>query len=160
MKLDKDGLRKLSELEGWRSTIYRDEAGKETIGYGHKLTAADQKTKRFAKGLSKPDGWELLREDVAKFEDGVTGLLTRELKAHEFAALVLFAYNVGLDAFRRSRLLTFVNVENGHGVPAEFMRWVFVTNGQGTKVRSPGLTARRRAEAAIWEGRDAGREDV
>jgi lysozyme len=71
------------------------------------------------------------------------------LTAAERAALVSFAFNVGLGALSRSTLLRRVNAGDRAGAAGEFSRWVYGT-AAGRKVRLGGLVRRRRAEAALF----------
>lgn len=61
----------------------------------------------------------------------------------QFDALVDFAYNLGLDALRRSTLLTKIRLGASEAeIRKEFMRWV---NAGGKRL--PGLVRRREWEA-------------
>ena len=64
-----------------------------------------------------------------------------------FDALLLFAYNVGLGAFRSSSVLKAVNAGAFDTVPRRLQLWV---KAQGRVL--PGLVKRRAAEAALFMG--------
>jgi hypothetical protein len=52
-------------LENGRYYPYKSpEGGRNTIGYGHKLTPDDVKTNRYSKGLTKEEAIKLMRDDV------------------------------------------------------------------------------------------------
>ncbi len=70
------------------------------------------------------------------------------LAQHEFDALVAFAYNVGLGAFRKSTLLRLLNKGDKASAAKQFDRW----NKAGGKMLA-GLTRRRAAERAMFEGK-------
>jgi lysozyme len=108
-----------------------------TIGYGH--TGPD-----VVQGLiiTKAFADELFMGDIRRFEIGVENALKRHATQRQFNALVSFAYNVGLGAFRSSTLLARFNAGDDEGAAAEFERW----NKVGDK-ELPGLTRRRAAEA-------------
>jgi lysozyme len=71
--------------------------------------------------------------------------LTRQISPLQFSALVSFAYNVGLDGFRKSSVLKAVNAGDDDAVPRRLGLWV-KASGQTL----PGLVRRRAAEAALF----------
>jgi lysozyme len=142
--VDPRGLQLIREFEGLRLTAYRDPVGILTIGWGH--TGAD-----VTEGLTitEAEARTLLATDVARVAAGVDRLVTSPVTAAERAALVSFAFNVGLGALSRSTLLRRVNAGDRAAAAAEFARWVHGT-AAGRKVRLAGLVRRRRAEAALF----------
>lgn len=89
-----------------------------------------------------------LRQDIAKFEQGVIRALGSAIHATsqpQFDALVSFAYNVGLRAFEASTLLRKHKAGDFEGAAREFTRWIYAG---GKKL--PGLVRRREAEAALY----------
>lgn len=86
-----------------------------------------------------------LRRELAKFEAGVSRLVTVEINQNEFDALVSFSYNVGLGALQKSSLLKKLNAGDRAGAAAAFGLW----NKGGGKVLN-GLVARRAREAALF----------
>lgn len=85
--------------------------------------------------------------DLARFDTGVMRAVKVPVAPHERAALISFAYNVGLGAFSRSTLLRKLNAGDKAGAAKEFARW----NRANGKVMA-GLTRRRAAEAALFQG--------
>ena len=65
----------------------------------------------------------------------------------QFDAMVSLAYNIGMGNFTASTLLRLHNAGHYDAVPFQFGRWVF----QGKEIL-PGLIARRKAEAAMYQG--------
>lgn len=86
--------------------------------------------------------------DVARFERGVRKLVTRPLADHQLAALISFSYNCGLGNLASSTLLRLVNGGQHDLAAQQFARW----NKAGGRVLR-GLTRRRAAERACFEGR-------
>jgi lysozyme len=86
--------------------------------------------------------------DASRFERGVLKLLTRPLAQHQMAALISFAYNCGLANLAASTLLRMVNAGQHDLAAQQFPRW----NKANGKVLA-GLTRRRAAERAVFEGR-------
>lgn len=97
--------------------------------------------------ITKERAEELFEQDLDYFERCVFDLVKRKLSQNQFDALVSFAYNVGVIAFKDSTLLERINDGSPVlSVGEQFDRWVF----QG-KTRLKGLVRRRAAERAIFE---------
>jgi lysozyme len=90
---------------------------------------------------------ERLATDVMRFADGVDRLTGGKARPEQRAALISFAYNVGLKALEDSTLLKLHRAGDYTGAAAQFGRWV---NAGGKKLN--GLVKRRAAEAAIYRG--------
>ena len=87
----------------------------------------------------------ILAADVRASPTAVGPLLAHEVSAAQFSALVSFAYNVGIPAFRKSSVLKAVNGGRLADVPARLKLWV---KGGGRVL--PGLERRRAAEAEMF----------
>lgn len=139
----------LKGFEGFRPSVYKCEAGRDTIGYGFtskKLIAKGRMTeaeasaelKRICEGIAKN-----LRAELGK---GNT------LSASEEAAIVSFIYNVGWYNFKTSTLCRLLKEgRRGAVIGVELRKWVYVTKN-GKKVVSKGLATRRSKEAATFLG--------
>ena len=143
MKTSQAGIDLIKEIEDIELTAYPDPgSGGEpyTIGYGH--TGGVRPGDR----ITEAEAEDLLKRDLAKFEQGVERLVVVQLSQGEFDALVSFAFNVGLGALEASTLLRRLNA----GEPRctvyheEMPRWVNGANGP-----MPGLDRRREAEAKM-----------
>lgn len=141
MKINNKGLELIKSFEGCKLQAYYDVVGILTIGYGH--TGQDV-IKDLVIDQSQAD--TLLAKDLIKFEQGVSKVLTVSVNENQFSAMVAFAYNVGLSAFKGSTLLKKVNAKDFAGAAKEFLRW----NKAGGKVIN-GLTRRREAEKQLFE---------
>ena len=140
MQISNKGIDLIKEFEGLRLTAYKCSAGIWTIGYGH--------TKNVREGMQITSEFAtlLLVDDLQTFEVGVSQVVKVFLHQHQFDALVSFAFNVGLTAFRQSTLLRRLNGgEPAERVAAEFLRW----NKAGGKVIE-GLTRRRKKESEVF----------
>lgn len=140
MKINNDGLDIIKQNEGLRLTAYVCPAGVLTIGYG----STGPHVKR-GLTITAEEAEDLLRKDVARFEDGVAALVTVDLNENQFSALVSFAFNVGLDALRKSSLLRLLNAGEYKAAANQFDKWV---NGGGRRL--PGLVKRRAQEKALF----------
>jgi lysozyme len=154
MNMSLNGRKKLTGWEGFEPRIYRDAAGKLTIGVGHLLTPSELSSGkiwiqgepvRYAAGLSESQVLDLLGQDLKRFEDTVNDAVQAELSQNQFDALVSFCFNVGDSAFRNSTLLRLLNQGDYEAVPAQMRRWVHC-NGEVVQ----GLVKRRKHEIALW----------
>lgn len=138
-KLDEAGIQFVKDREGLRLKAYDDGGGVWTIGYGH--------VKGVKKGqvINTATAEKLLKSDLAEFEGAVDALVNVELTQNQFNALVSFAFNVGVGAFRKSTLLKVLNQGEYGKVPNELSKWV-KDNGKVVQ----GLVKRRALEAAMF----------
>ena len=148
MRMSADGLALVKEFEGLRLKAYKCPAAVWTIGYGH-TSSAGIPIVGSDMVISKEHAEEILKKDMAQYEDGVRELVKIGITQGQFDALVDFAYNAGVGALAKSTLLKKVNAGKFDDVPAEFMKW---TKGGGKEL--PGLVRRRRAEVKLWRGMD------
>jgi GH24 family phage-related lysozyme (muramidase) len=142
----------IKQWEGLRLSAYPDPAtGAEpwTIGYG--MTAVNGAPVRKGDKISQALADELLRSEIHRYAAELYKLIPamRQYGANQQAALISWAYNVGLGAVEsstlRKRLLA---GESGQAViPQELPRW----NKAGNTVLE-GLTRRRAAEVALFTG--------
>lgn len=135
------GKAKLRELEGERLSAYKCSAGVATIGVGH--TGPDV---RMGMTITAAESDRLLTRDLVRFERCVGMAVKVPLSQNQFDALVIFAFNVGEEAFRKSTLLKKLNLGGYAAVPEQLLRWVHAGGEE-----SPGLRKRREAEIALWE---------
>jgi len=135
-----DGLALLKEWEGCKLKAYLDTGGVWTIGYGHTATAhrGMEITQLRAEEL-------LLQYDLPQYEEAVNKYVTVALSQRQFDALVVFCYNIGVNAFKDSTLVKVLNKGWYGEVQEQFMRWVY-----DNKKRIEGLANRREAEAKLF----------
>jgi lysozyme len=139
------GLALIEEFEGCVLHAYPDPASGGvpwTIGYGH--------TKGVQPGDSctRAQAVAWLRADAGDAEAAVNRLVGVPLAQHQFDALVSFTYNLGQGALAQSTLLRLLNAGSDPAqVSAQFLRW-----NRGPDGPMPGLTRRRAAEKAMFDG--------
>jgi lysozyme len=141
MKTSAKGIKLIKEWEGFSAVIYKCPAGKNTIGYGHVVRRGET----FVQPMTKKQATDLLRIDLVEREDKLCKLLKVLLNQNQFDALISFAYNVGLSAFKSSTLLKKINQNDHSAACDEFGRWVNIKG-----VRSEGLVRRRRSESLLY----------
>lgn len=129
----------ISSFEGCRLTSYQCSAGVWTIGYGHTqgVTEGDSCTQEQA------DAW--LIEDIGKTQLFLAHYVNVPVSPCEFIALVSLAFNVGVGALMKSKLLKKLNSGDREGAAEEFLDFNLVS---GKPV--PGLTRRRKAEHDLF----------
>lgn len=142
MKLSQRGIDLIKQFEGYSSKAYPDPATGGvpwTIGYG---------TTRGVKPgmvITAEQAEKMLRDDVAKFESGVSSLITATTTQGQFDAMVSLAYNIGLGNFGKSTLLKKHNARCYTCAADQFRVW----NRANGKVMN-GLTRRRAAERQVY----------
>ena len=144
----------LERLEGLSNVVYVDSAHKKTIGIGHLLSAEELLTSKiringqyidYSLGITTKQCYDLCRQDLERFCEAVDEIIDVDLSQNQFDALVIFCFNVGIDAFKRSTLLKLLNDGDYKSVPEQLMRW---TKAGGKQ--SNGLINRRKAEIMLW----------
>ena len=134
--------------EGFRSNLYNDAAGYCTIAYGHLLKRSKcdgTEPPPFLRGVTEPQGTELLVEDMAGAQVTVMTSVDAGLTDAQYAALCDFVFNVGSKNFRSSTLLAVVNAGDFPSVPFQLRRWVYAGGRE-----LPGLKTRRESEIELF----------
>jgi lysozyme len=156
MTMSDHGKKLLAQWEGFERTMYLDVAGLPTIGVGHLLTENELSSKRividgqaldYTDGLTEQQVYDLLGQDLARFEQAVNEDVEPDLTQNQFDALVSFTFNVGESAFKQSTLLKRLNERDFVDVPNQLRRW---NKSGGKKVQ--GLVNRRENEIKLWNG--------
>ena len=142
MKLSQRGIDLIKQFEGYSSKAYPDPAtggAPWTIGYG------TTKGVKLGMVITAEQAEKMLRDDVAKFESGVSALLKVPTTQGQFDAMVSLAYNIGLGNFGKSTLLRKHNEKCYSCAAGQFPAW----NRAAGKVMN-GLTRRRNAERDVY----------
>lgn len=135
----------IAEAEGCRLRAYRCQAGVPTIGWG--------RTTGVQMGMTctqeQADDW-LCREIAARVEL-VQQVLTAHAEPNQLGALVSLHYNIGEEGFRKSTVLRAHNAGDSQAAARAFGLWNKFRPRKGAPLEvSPGLTARRAREAALY----------
>lgn len=138
------GREMIEEFEGRRNKAYRDVGGVYTCGIG--CTGPDIGAETV---WTDAEVEEHFTAALRKFEVGVNQLVTAPLSQNQFDACISLSYNVGLQNFKTSTLLKFLNRGDYLKAAAEFHRWDKV-NGKVVA----GLTRRRIAERELFLKKD------
>lgn len=132
----------IKEFEGCSLTAYKCSAGVWTIGYGHTGRDIGQ-----GDTITESQADDFLREDLESVQKRLSHYVNRHVTGGQFIALMSLAFNVGVGAVARSKLLKKFNSGNVTGSAMEFLDFNLV-NGQPSK----GLTRRRQAEYSLFLG--------
>ncbi|MDX2027717.1 MAG: lysozyme [Alphaproteobacteria bacterium] len=138
-RMNAAGVELIKIYEGLHLTPYLCPGKIWTIGYGHTRTV------RSGMVITPEQADQFLNDDLRLVERAVQRLVQVPLNDNQFAALVSFAFNVGIANFERSTLLTLLNRGWYEQVPAQLMRW----NRASGEVLG-GLSRRRAAEGRLW----------
>ena len=139
MQISPNGLRFLQSNEGFSATVYKDVAGVQTIGIGHKLLPGES----FPDGITQDQAQTMLIHDLTFVQNALTVLAPASCTQNQWDALCDFGFNLGVGALKT--LLA-------HGwdqVPTQMLRWRFARlNGVETEV--PALKTRREDEISLF----------
>jgi lysozyme len=146
MRLDYNGYRLITSVEGFKSKPYLDSAKIPTIGYGSTYYVNGKKVTLLDPAISKEQGYEMFKTIADNFAKRVKESVKSSINQNQFNALVCFAYNTGMGAFKSSTLLKKVNANpTDTTIKSEFLKWV---KSGGVKVE--GLVNRRNKEIEMY----------
>lgn len=145
-KVNEAGIRLIEDFEGLILEPYLDAVGIPTVGYGTIKYPDGRSVSMKDKPITREQATEYLMHEVNEKASAVESMVKVPLNDNEFAALVCFAYNVGVGALSKSTLLKLLNSKTSKAdVADQFLRW----NKAGGK-ELPGLTRRRQAEKSLF----------
>lgn len=146
MSLSANGLAFIQGHEKLSLTEYLDQAGVETIGYGHRILPGED----FSNGITEAQARALLKSDVQIAVGEVNAALQVTLKQNQFDALVSFAFNAGpRSVLAGNEMMMAVN--NGKVTQASFTAYEYI-HVDGKPIVSQGLLNRRLAEYEMYSG--------
>src|ERR1700761_8325800 len=133
----------IKRFEGFRAKAAELPDGRWTVGYGHTKSA------RAGATITEADADALLIYDVAAVVGAINSWVFSPLTQNQFDALVAFAFNVGLQNFRRSSVLRRLN-EGAHLQAACAMEMWRTADFEGERIVVDALMRRRSAEMALF----------
>ena len=134
------GMALLQMFEDYSEMAYQDQHGVWTCGWGHTGPDVKQGTT-----CSEAEAEAWLKADIGAAVGAVKQVASFLTHQHQFDALVSFTYNVGVQAFARSHLLTCLKNGQLDLAAEQFEAWVHVG-----AVSNKGLIRRRRVEKALF----------
>lgn len=129
----------ISDFEGCRLSAYKCSAGVWTIGYGHTKGVREGDT------CTEEQAKEWLIDDIRETQTLLAHYVNVPVSEGEFVALVSLAFNVGVGALMKSKLLRKLNSGDREGAAEEFLDFD-LANGK----RIEGLTRRRKDEHDLF----------
>jgi lysozyme len=141
--LSPEGFKLIKRFERCKLKAYHNFPGEPwTIGWGNTYYEDGAKVKE-GDVITQDRADYLYKLVVKQFEQAVSEVVTSNVTAYQFDAMVSFAYNCGIGALKKSTLLKKVNANCGDpSIRDEFMKWNKVN-----KKPVDGLTFRRKLEA-------------
>lgn len=133
----------IKRFEGYRRKSARLPDGRWTIGYGHTLTA------REGAEVSEQDAEALLMYDLIAVAHSVNEWTFTPLIQNQFDALCAFAFNIGVDNFRRSSVLRRVNEGQLLQAACAMELWR-KADFEGERIIIDALVRRRSAEKTLF----------
>lgn len=132
----------IKKEEGLTLTIKND-AGHPEIGYGHDI----QPGENIRGPINENTANAIFDNDMDETEGVLNSAIEVPVTQNQFDALGSIEFNIGDDAFRKSRLLRLLNSKDYAGASREFSKWV---HSQGALNST--LVGRRGREQQMFNG--------
>ncbi|HKP80034.1 MAG TPA: lysozyme, partial [Phenylobacterium sp.] len=142
-RVSRAAIELLKRFEGYRRHAAQLPDGRWMIGYGHTLTA------REGAEVSESDAEALLVYDLISVQHAVNENVYAPLSQNQFDALCSFAFNIGLDNFRRSQVLKRINAGALVQAACAMELWR-KADFEGERIVVDALVRRRAAEKALF----------
>ena len=123
-------------------------AGYWTTGYGALRGLDGKRATKTSPTLTKKQGEELLRRDLAMTEKAVHALVGPRLTPNQFSAWVSLVFNIGSGNFRASQIRQRLLRDDHEGAADIWWQW---RRGGPAKRILPGLVRRREMERELFE---------
>jgi lysozyme len=137
MKTSEQGIKLLHGREGCVLKPYRDSVGVWTDGWGNTHGVIPN-----GPPITQAKADADFRRHLEAFEAAVNDAVKVPIPQHAFDALVSFAYNVGVGAFKSSTLVRVLNAGDTAGAAKQFDRWHIPAE----------ITSRRNGEREQFKG--------
>jgi len=102
---------------GLRQKAYEGPSGEMLIGYGHADGVAPGMT------VTAEQAEAFLRQDLVDIERTIRARLQTPVNENQFSAMVVLAYNIGVDQFANSSVLRELNQNNRTAAADAFLMW-------------------------------------
>jgi lysozyme len=144
--LNPAGLALIKSFEECRLTVYADEGGRPTVGWGHLISDDDDLDT--GDTITQQEADDLLLDDLQDACDSVCVKVTVPLSDNQYAALVSLTYEAGTGPLIGG-LGKVLALRDYSSAAAQFSLWDKVTV-DGQLVVSAGLVRRREAESELF----------
>jgi len=136
----------IKQSEGLFLNAYKDSGGVWTIGYGSTFNFDLVRAVQPGDTIDLATAQKWLEMEVATNTKDIKAALKVSVNNNQLNALISLAYNIGINAFRKSTLLSYLNSGKSKTIVADqFLRWSY-DNG----VFVQGLYNRRVKEKALF----------
>jgi lysozyme len=142
-RLSRAGVEFVKRFEGLRCKAARLADGGWTIGYGHTVSARD------GAEVTEDEAEALLLYDLDRVAKALDPLVFTPLNSNQFDALAAFAFNIGVENFRRSAVLARLNEGDYLRAAAALELWRRAEL-EGEALVVDALVRRRAAEKALF----------
>jgi lysozyme len=142
-QVSKAAVELIKKFEGYRSKAAQLADGRWTIGFGHTLTA------REGAQVSEQDAEALLLYDLIGVAHAVNEQTFTPLSQNQFDALCCFAFNIGIDSFKRSSVLRRINEGSLLQAACAMEMWR-KADFEGERIVVDALVRRRSAEKTLF----------
>jgi lysozyme len=142
-RVSRAAIELITRFEGYRRKAAQLPDGRWMIGYGHTLTA------REGAEVSEEDAEALLLYDLIAVAHAVNEWTYAPLTANQFDALCSFAFNIGLENFRRSSVLKRLNEGAAIQAACAMELWRRA-EFSGERIVIDALVRRRASEKALF----------
>ena len=140
--------------EAFRAVPYLCPTGHWTIGFGATEYPDGSPVKEGDPAISVDTALDMLRSGLIRETIAISKTITRTPTVHQLAALLSFAYNVGVYGAERSTLVRLFDQGYVNATAAHFLDWDKGRDKSGNLVEIPGLRNRREAEQKLFETPD------
>ena len=133
-----------------RIISYRDTANVWTIGFGNTKNPYTGEKIKEGDVIDEKTALDWLKKDIEQRQTAIRKLVKVPITSNQMTAITSLAYNIGLTAFQRSKLLEKLNQKRPiQEVADEFLKYNKFTKN-GVKTFSQGLMNRRIEERKIF----------
>lgn len=145
MRFSVNGCRQLENEEGFRGKPYKCAAGRDTVGFGTVITPAE--VEKYNKvPMTREEARQRMLKKVDEIIFVIQKTVTVQLNQNQVDALIIFIYNIGVNAWKKSTLLRKLNNRAFQEAAKEFRRWCHDDDGQVI----PGLLKRQERTAELF----------
>ena len=132
----------IKKFEGFSLHAYKDIAGIETIGWGHRIMPTEN-----LKEITTQQAEDLLTHDMQRAIMAVHENVHVHLTNEQTAAVISFVYNIGVEAFKDSTFLKLLNENDLREAANEMLKWSHINHHEAA-----GLLKRREVESVLLCG--------
>jgi lysozyme len=143
LKASPAALELIERFEGFRRSAARLDDGRWTVGYGHTEFA------RQGMEITEAEAGEFLNYDLWEVAKSLNDWVYTPLTQNQFDALAAFAFNIGLENFRRSDVLKRINEGSLLQAACAMEMWRRA-DFEGERIVIDALVRRRSAEKALF----------